>query len=116
MNASPRLLVFALICVMASAGRAQNIEQTQKGVVQIVATAADGNRRTGTGFVVRATRDTAQIVTASHVVEGARQIDVHFFTQRATPVAARVIALEGGDLQGIAALSVTSAVPAGPGP
>lgn len=111
MNASPRLLVLALVCVMASAGRAQNIEQTQKGVVQIVATAADGNRRTGTGFVVRATRDTAQIVTASHVVEGARQIDVHFFTQRATPVAARVIALEGGDLQGLAALSVTSAVP-----
>lgn len=111
MNASPRLLVCALVCVIASAGGAQNIEQTQKGVVRIVATAADGTRRIGTGFVVRATRDTAQIVTASHVVEGATQIEAQFFTQRTTPVAVRVIELEGGDPQGLAALSVTSAVP-----
>ena len=80
MTASPRLLVCALVCVIASAGGAQNIEQTQKGVVRIVATAADGTRRIGTGFVVRATRDTAQIVTASHVVEGATQIEAILHT------------------------------------
>lgn len=42
---------------------------------------------TGTlGFIVRLRNDSALVVTAAHVVEGARAIDVEFFRARNVPL------------------------------
>ena len=57
---------------------AEDVTALKPGVVKIQAF-LEGNRKIGTGFVVRLERDVAVVVTASHVVEGSERIEVSFF-------------------------------------
>ena len=108
-----RICHFLLWLGVAVNASSQTLEHLQKGVVRVTATTSDGSRKEGSGFIVRLTGGSAHIVTASHVVEGAAQVEVEFFTQRARPLTAKIVELEGGDPQGLAALSLTGNVPDG---
>ena len=75
----PKVLWAGLIVFMALFVRAvpaQDLDVLKTGVVKVIA-----DRRVGTGFVVHIEADSAYIVTASHVVEGSREIAVEFFTR-----------------------------------
>lgn len=98
---------FTFACVAT----AQDIEAFQKGVVRIITTSETENQKTGSGFVVSQRPNLVVIVTAAHVVEGAREIKVEFFTRRNRLVPAKIISLEGGERGGLAALSVTGDIP-----
>jgi len=91
----------------------QDIEVLQKGVVKIAMTTLEGKRKIGTGFIVRLGADVVYIVTASHVVEGARDIEVAFFIGRNRLIPAKVLDMEGGDPQGLAVLAVEGKIPTG---
>ena len=108
-----RICHFLLWLGVAVNASPQALEHLQKGVVRVTATTSDGSRKEGSGFIVRLTGGSAHIVTAAHVVEGATQVEVEFFTQRARPLTAKIVELEGGDPQGLAALSLTGNVPDG---
>ena len=108
-----RICHFLLWLGVAVNASPQELEHLQKGVVRVTATTSDGSRKEGSGFIVRLTGGSAHIVTAAHVVEGAVQVEVEFFTQRARPLTAKIVELEGGDPQGLAALSLTGNVPDG---
>ena len=108
-----RICHFLLWLGVAVNASPQALEHLQKGVVRVTATTSDGSRKEGSGFIVRLTGGSAHIVTAAHVVEGAAQVEVEFFTQRARPLTAKIVELEGGDPQGLAALSLTGNVPDG---
>ena len=95
-----------------SSGFGQDIENLKKGVVKITAE-VEGKRKLGTGFIVQKEEDAVYIVTASHVVEGARHIQVEFFTHRHRVFSAKVLGIEGGDPQGLAALLVVDKAPPG---
>lgn len=95
-----------------SPGFGQDIENLKKGVVKITAE-VEGKRKLGTGFIVQKEEDAIYIVTASHVVEGARQIQVEFFTHVHRTFSAKVLGIEGGDPQGLAALLVVDKAPPG---
>jgi Tol biopolymer transport system component len=103
------LVLFAFVSPCLS----QDIEILQRGVVKVTSTTLEGKRKIGTGFVVRLGADVVYIVTASHVIEGARDIEVAFFTGKNRLIAAKVLDLEGGDPQGLAALAVEGKIPAG---
>ena len=90
----------------------QDIESLKKGVVKITAE-VEGKRKLGTGFIIQKEGDVIYIVTASHVVEGARHIQVEFFIHRHRVFSAKVLDMEGGDPQGLAALLVADKVPPG---
>ncbi len=102
--------VLALSLAIASAG-AQDIASLQAGMVRVVAM-AEGKRKTGAGFIVRLEKDRAFIATASHVVEGAEQVEVEFFAERNRFVAVRIVGIEGNDPHGVAALMTQAAPPA----
>ena len=104
------LFLFVLAPVFPGKVWANNIEQLRAGVVKITAH-VEGKRKVGTGFVVRLDKDEAFVVTASHVIEGAQQIEVAFYSQRTRPLPARVIEMEGGDPRGLAALKVHGQLP-----
>ena len=108
-----RICHFLLWLGVAVNAYPQGLEHLQKGVVRVTASTSDGSRKEGSGFIVRLTGGSAHIVTAAHVVEGAVQVDVEFFTQRARPLTAKIVELEGGDPQGLAALLLTGNVPDG---
>ena len=108
-----RICHFLLWLGVAVNAAPQELEHLQKGVVRVTATTSDGSRKEGSGFIVRLTGGSAHIVTAAHVVEGAAKVEVEFFTQRARPLTAKIVELEGGDPQGLAALSLTGNVPDG---
>jgi Protein of unknown function (DUF1566)/Trypsin-like peptidase domain len=110
-RATTFLLLVFLVFVPVSLP--QDIESLQRGVVQVTATTLEGKRKVGTGFIARLGPDVVYIVTASHVVEGSRDPAVEFFTQRARPIPAKIIGIEGGDPQGLAALSVEGKIPSG---
>lgn len=113
---SPPLRIALLVGVtgaMAAASTAQDTEALKTGVVKVMATAADGSQKIGTGFVVRRDGDAASVVTVSHVVEGAPKIDVEFFTRRNEWTPARVVGMEGADPRGLAALRVDGRIPPG---
>ncbi len=102
--------VLATVMVLAflslgQPSRAQTLEQQKAGVVKVTAT-VDGQRRTGTGFIVRLDQDTAYILTASHVVEGDNQPGIEFFTRQNVAVPAETARIEGGDPRGLALLLV----------
>ncbi len=84
---------------------AQQVEALFPGVVRLTALRND-IRKFGTGFVIRVTESEIYIVTASHVVEGDKNPTVEFFTERNSPVSARVLELEGADPRGLALLVV----------
>lgn len=113
MNIAVRICHLLLWWGVAIDAFPQTLEHLQKGVVRVTATTSAGNRKEGSGFVVRLTGGNAHIVTAAHVVEGAVKVEVEFFTQRALPLTAKIVELEGGDPQGLAALSLAGNVPDG---
>jgi len=106
------LVTAALVPFLCAAALAQepDVDRLQKGVVKIVS-AMEGTRRTGAGFVVGLKADAAVILTAAHVVEGASSVDVEFFTDRGRFHIAKVVGVEGGDANGVAALSVRGKLP-----
>jgi len=72
-------LVLTLLIGDLPLSQAQNIDELKVGVVKITAT-MDKQHRIGTGFIVTIEDETAYIVTASHVVEGA-SLTINFFTK-----------------------------------
>ena len=72
------IILFLTLFVFLSSASAQEIENIKKGVVK-VKTAS----QVGTGFIVRLEKDAIFIITASHVVEGARDIKVEFLPPEA---------------------------------
>jgi len=111
-------VMFLFICEFSSA-YGQTIVDQKAGVVKITAT-IDQQRRIGTGFIVSIENDTAYIVTASHVVEGAA-LTVLFFPnpdkdyggttrnmQAANPKGLAVIKVQGPLPKGIRPLSLAS--------
>lgn len=103
----------SLLCVFVISSSSQEIESLKKGVVKVSSITVEGKQKVGTGFIVRLEADAAYIVTASHVVEGARKVQVEFFTRRNRPVPARTIGIEGGYPQGLATLLVEDKIPSG---
>jgi len=61
--------IVVLLLAPAVAVVAQDVDSLKAGVVKISAV-SEGVRKSGTGFIVSLTPDTAYIVTASHVVVG----------------------------------------------
>ncbi len=117
---STALLLCFLLCVFATFSFGQEIGRLKKGVVRITTTTIEGKRKIGTGFIVSLEPDiifatqeleAVYIVTASHVVEGAREIQVEFFTRRNRLIPVRVLRMQGGDPQGIAVLLVERDIP-----
>jgi len=78
-------------------------------VVKITASRSDGTQRVGTGFMVG--RYAEYITTAAHVVEGATDIKVEFYSRRNQLLRARVVGMQGGDRRGLAALQVEGTLP-----
>jgi S1-C subfamily serine protease len=72
-----------LLCTMQSLGGAAQpslatiIARAKPAVVFIVASTNSG-AQSGTGFVVRSTDSSSQIITANHVIEGTNEVDVIF--------------------------------------
>ena len=89
---------------------AQDVTELKPGIVKIKAF-LEGNRKIGTGFVVRLEKDVAVVVTASHVVEGAKRIEVSFFGDSIRSFSGTVIKTKPGDERGLAALKVEGLVP-----
>ena len=106
-------IAFVVVLVFdTSMSSAQNIEDLKKGVVKITAH-AEGKTKVGTGFIVRLEKETAYIVTASHVVEGDPQPKVVFRPNDTKVFPAHIKGLEGGDPRGLAALVVEGNLPEG---
>ena len=91
--------------------QAQELEDLKKGVVKITATAA-GQQRVGTGFIVRIEDETAYLVTASHVVEGAT-LTINFFTNPDKDYAGTTRNMQGGNPKGLAVIRVQGPLPEG---
>jgi Tol biopolymer transport system component len=109
------LLLIILITLFPGYSGSQDIEALKNGVVSIAATTFEGKRKQGTGFIVRLEPDTAFILTASHVVEGARSqdIEVKFYKNRSHIFRVTEIHLEGGEKHGLAILTITGKIPSG---
>ncbi len=104
-----QLLVVAFTLLPLSL-HAYSIEDLKEGVVRVMAQ-HEGKTRTGTGFVLRHRGRTVNIVTAAHVVEGASQVDVEFFTKTGQFFRGKILGLEGGESSGLAALVVEGDLP-----
>ena len=108
------LLVFLLVPLLAdlTPAHAQTIEDLKRGVVKIIAT-VEGQERVGTGFIVNLEENAAYIVTAAHVIEGDPAPTVAFFPEASKFFPARVLGLDGGNPNGVAALVVEGQLPKG---
>jgi len=107
------LLIFCLVILLyPHPTEAQLIENVKPAVVKIVAR-VNGKTKVGTGTIVRIEKESAYIVTASHVVEGDPSPKVEFYTQRNHYASARIVGIEGGDDRGLAGLLVEGTLPAG---
>jgi len=91
----------------------QAVDDLKNSVVKITAHVEGQQPKVGTGFIVRVDKNAAYIVTAAHVVEGDPKPTVTFFPLAQQPFAAQVIGIEGGDLNGLAALRVAGPIPEG---
>lgn len=74
-------LFAASLSVVATFCFGLEIERQKFGVVKVMVLDEEGMRKTGAGFVVSAETNLLYIMTAHHVVEGARNITVTFFSQ-----------------------------------
>jgi len=108
------LVICLLILSFPTPLSALTIDEIKIGVVKISAH-VDGKTKIGTGFIVNLKPGVAYIVTASHVVEGADELYVAFFTQPHNLFMAKNIGLEGGDPRGLAALQVVGLIPSSVG-
>lgn len=97
------LLLLAVIDFTSS--HAQELDKLKTGIVRITAEVG-GASKSGSGFIVRLTSDTAYIVTASHVVEGAKHPKIEFIKDDRSFLAT-VKALEGDNPRGLALVVVT---------
>lgn len=89
---------------------AQDIEDLKTGVVKITAE-VEGRQKIGTGFVIHLEEGAVYVLTASHVVEGAREIEMEFFPRRYREIPAEVIQIESGDPRGLALLLAEDDIP-----
>jgi formylglycine-generating enzyme required for sulfatase activity len=101
----------ALVCLLllASASSAHSTEMADPldGVVKLQVITYQGIRRVGSGFLVRLDEDRAYILTAAHVVEGAKQTGVVFNARRLdAPVQGIVVGPEHWDRRGLALVVV----------
>ncbi|MEO5742379.1 MAG: serine protease [Vicinamibacterales bacterium] len=78
----------------ATAQDQSGVEELKSSVVRIVSKAADGQPRTGAGFIVRVDGELVYIATAAHVITGDMKPQVTFYFDKRRPVAA-----EPGDLE-----------------
>jgi S1-C subfamily serine protease len=90
---------------------AQEIETLKNGVVKVIKTTPQGQRETGTGFVVRQAPGAIHILTAAHVVENAAKVEVEFYSRRNQPVAASIVQMEAADPRGLALLLCQLRIP-----
>ncbi len=104
-------LVLPLVILDLPLSQAQTIDELKAGVVKITAT-VDKQHRIGTGFIVRIEDDTAYIVTASHVVEGAA-LTVIFFTNPDKGYGGTTRNMQGGNPKGLAMIRVQGPLPKG---
>ena len=105
------LVVFVMpqLFVDLTPAQAQAIDELKAGVVKITATAA-GQKRVGTGFIVKIKDKTAYILTASHVVEGAALV-VNFFTNPDKGHKGTTRNMQGGNPKGLAVITVQGSLP-----
>jgi hypothetical protein len=111
LQVGPTLLALLAVWIFVTPSFAQEIETLQKGVVKIRPISLETSAQTGTGFIVRRGADVVYIITALHVVIGARDAEVEFFTQRNRLVQAKVLQQEGDDERGLAVLAVQGNIP-----
>lgn len=91
----------------------QELDTALSALVRISGT-RDGVTVGGSGFVVGVDRDKATIVTASHVIEGVQQLRVAFAADLDLSFGVlRVLGMEAGNPNGLAALRVRGVLPAG---
>lgn len=112
---TPMLLrtALALLLLFPPAASAQDLETAVSALVRISGT-KDGAPVRGSGFVVGLDRDKATIVTASHVIEGVQDLQVTFAADLASQIPVAVtLGMEAGSPNGLAALQIRGAVPAG---
>jgi S1-C subfamily serine protease len=111
LQVGPTLLALLAVWIFVTPSFAQEIETLQKGVVKIRPISLETSAQTCTGFIVRRGADVVYIITALHVVIGARDAEVEFFTQRNRLVQAKVLQQEGDDERGLAVLAVQGNIP-----
>jgi formylglycine-generating enzyme required for sulfatase activity len=90
----------------------QDIDASISALVRISGV-RDATPVRGSGFVVALNRDQATIVTASHVVEGVKQIAVTFAVDPTKSLLGEVLEMEAGNPNGLATLVVHGALPEG---
>ena len=100
-----------LLLISPTPSQSQTLEDLKAGVVKITATVGKQDR-IGTGFIVTIEDETAYIVTASHVVEGAA-LTVNFYPKPDVPHPGKVKAMDGGDPKGLAVVLVQGSLPMG---
>ncbi len=94
-----------------SSAHAQSIEAQKAGVVKITAM-IDQQRRIGTGFIVSLGDESAYILTASHVVEGAT-LTVNFYTNPDKAYIGTTRNMQGDNTKGLAVITVEGPLPEG---
>ncbi len=92
--------------------QANDVESLRAGVVRIVAKSDDGSK-VGSGIIVKQTENRAIILTASHVIEGAKKIQVAFYRDPLTSLPGNVYKMEGDDPKGLGILKVEGKLPPG---
>jgi S1-C subfamily serine protease len=102
----------ALLLLLPTTAAAQDLDTALSAMVRISGTRDDTPVR-GSGFVVGLDGDKATIVTASHVIEGAQQLEVNFAADLAERFpAGAVLGMEAGNPRGLAVFQVRGALPA----
>jgi len=99
----------ALIIEDLPLSQAQTIDELKAGVVKITAM-VHGQKKIGTGFIVKIEDGTAYVVTASQLVEGAALI-VNFFTNPDKGYKGTTRNLQGGYSKGLAVIMVQGPLP-----
>lgn len=109
-----RTVLTALLLLLAPAAVwAQQPDSPLTAAVRISGTRG-GTPVRGSGFVVGLEGGKAAIATASHVIEGVQQLKVTFAADRTESFpAGTIFGMDGGNPNGLAALEVRGAIPAG---
>lgn len=103
----------ALLLLLAPAAPAQDLNTALSAVVRISGTRG-GTPVRGSGFVIGRDRDKATIVTASHVIEGAQQLEITFAADLTEGFpAGRVLGIDSGNPRGLAVFQVRGNLPPG---
>jgi formylglycine-generating enzyme required for sulfatase activity len=106
-SALPASILFVLLVATVGPVLAQDVDA---GVVKLVVTTHGGVGRIGSGFVVRIDDERAYVLTAAHVVDGAKETGVVFRSRRlASPVPGTVVGPEHWDRRGLALIVVSAA-------